>query len=81
MPPGAWRRRPPLPPTPRTVVVQPIGEATPEEIAAYAAGREEQDAEDDAVCSCFPLRCVEWSCGVCASRPDGPCPGGPPFGG
>lgn len=40
MPTGMWRRRPPLPPTPGTTVVQPIGEATPEEIAAYAAGRE-----------------------------------------
>jgi hypothetical protein len=40
MPTGTWRRRLPLPPTPGTVVVQPIGEATPEEFAAYAAGRE-----------------------------------------
>ena len=45
MPRGMWRRRPPLPPTPGTVVVQPIGEATPEEIAAYAAGRERELTE------------------------------------
>ena len=39
------------------------------------------DDEDDAVCNCAPLRCYEERCVVCKHRPDGPCPGGPPFGG
>lgn len=43
MPPGRWRRRPPLPPSPGTVVVCPIGEATPETAERY---RRERDATE-----------------------------------
>lgn len=43
MPPGVWRRRPPLPPTPGTVVMCPIGEATPETAEEY---RRERDATE-----------------------------------
>lgn len=40
MPRGMWRRRRPLPPTPGTVVVVPIGEATLEEAERYRRGRD-----------------------------------------
>jgi hypothetical protein len=43
MPRGMWRRRPPLPPTPGTVVVCPIGECTPETAERY---RRERDAAE-----------------------------------
>lgn len=43
----SWMRRRPLQPTPGTRVVQPIGEATEDEIAEYAAGREAERIEQD----------------------------------
>lgn len=38
--PKAWKYRRPLPPTPGTFIVQPIGEATPEEVERYRDGRD-----------------------------------------
>lgn len=48
MPPGRWRRRPPLPPTQGTTAVCPIGEADEETAARYWAGRDE-DADDQPI--------------------------------
>lgn len=47
MPRGMWRRHPPLPPTPGTTVVCPIGEATPAQAADYRAARSHEEDDMD----------------------------------